>query len=1101
MILKVAFYLMPFAASIATLQMMPVNALAQSVGPDAQTVNLTVADSSLSYVVYEIARQSGMKVVGSHSEQLTPILKSRKVAVQLKNASVQDAYKAVLKGTDLVAKISRNGETVAIRKRDAKESVQDSVQSKAPGKVTGRVIDSTDNKVVSGATVMVIGQNISVSTDAGGSFVLSGLRPGKVVISVRMLGYMTRQIEVNVVEGKEVPMTFMLNPTVNSLNQVVTTATGAQRRVEIPNDIVRINADEIRERAPIRSAVDLIDAAQVPGVLVTRGGGDPGAPSRIRIRGIGSISENNDPVIIMDGVWIDMTSTRLNDIDPAAIETIEIVRGPSAATLYGQDAANGVIVITSKRGTRGPAKWTLSYARDWGETYGRKPMVYTGFGATPLTTSVIRCPIRALLDYSCSQQDSIVVSDPNHYLLSQEGVETVNRYSARMEGGTSDVNYSITFSNNTTTGVRRVAPVDLIRYRTLSYSIDDQLMKPSQRTQNSITTALRFLPKPRLSMNLTLTGTQASLKNNKVGPNAGNRWASMVASKVASELNIDTALINGSSITIPAVVAPENSFNGLIAAAIQYTPGMFVVNGNIGYERSERNNSMFERNTYCQVIDGGKSGECRDTLGRGNKNSSSGKVYTARTNVSTVLNLGRFSNIVDIRPSIGGDFKRQSEMRFALSKDRIPIGDNTLNSGTLVTSQDAVLNNALAGWYINSTVGLLKRIYFDIGLRQDIGSAITSSKNTKYPKLGGSWVVSEEPFWKENRIVNSLRLRSAVGHAAVQPTISDINGKYINGMEFIDGKYRRTADLNGTGNSTLQPERAVEFELGFDSDLLNDRVNLIATYAQKANKNTMISRDLPPSLGGSRRKENVARVQNKNLEVSATARAIETKDILFILSYAATLSDNVVKSLGPNVIFGNSSSSSRIEKGYPIAGAWKRRVMGYRDINEDGIISPDELLLSDSIEYIGWTQPRNRATYGLSLTLKNLLTFDGRFESQSKYVQNYQVANSRGAEDHSSSYDEQALSAIETGSSARPVSHVRWNSASVTYHLPNPILRRIGGRAFSVSLQGRNLGLWSNYIGRDPGINSAASSQEEFADNGNTPPPPRLYVLDFKIGF
>lgn len=1059
-------------------------------------IRLSVKDSSLAYVVRAIGSIVKRPVVFNDSD---PQFR-KKINIQLHDATIEEAFDDALKGTNLSANLARDGRTLIISsaQRMQEQPTTERVQN---GSVLGQVLDSSTGKGIDGATVVLIGTKLPVVSMNNGTFMISNVPQGQYQISVKLLGYNQKTVGVKVESGA-VQVRIVLSASTTSLNEVLTTATGAQRRVEIPSDIVKIDADKIRERAPVRSAIDLIEAAQVPGVLVTRGGGDPGAPSRIRIRGIGSISENNDPVIIMDGVWIDMTSTRLNDIDPAAIETIEIVRGPSAATLYGQDAANGVIVITSKRGTSGPAKWNLSYARDWGQTYGKKPPVFTAFGVSSVSESTILCPISALLDYSCSRQDSVVKSDPNHDLLSREGTETVNRYSARMDGGTSDVNYSITFSNNSTTGVRRVAPIDLIRYRILGYGIEGQFMKPSKRTQNSITTALRFLPKPKLSMNLTLTGTQTALKDNKIGP-SGSGWpSSMFDSRLPASLNIDTTLINNRSVTIAAVEGPETSFNGIIAGTVQYNPGMFVLNGNLGYERSDKNSSMFERNTYCQVVNGGAYGECRDTLGRKNENSSKGNVYTARFNVSTILPLGRFSNVLDIRPSVGGDYKRQSQLRLAIGKDKIPIGDRSLSGGVFVTSQDMVLENALAGWYINSTIGLFKRIYFDIGLRQDIGSAITSSKNTKYPKIGGAWVISEEPFWRVNGLVNTLRLRSAVGHAAVQPTLSDINGAYQNGIEFIDGKYRRTAALSGTGNSVLQPERAIEFEVGFDSDLINDRVNLIATYAQKENRNTMISRSLPPSLGGGTRKENIAKVQNRNLEISATARAVESRSMLLVLSYALTLSDNLVKSLGPNIAaFG--TSDNRVAKGYPIAGAWKQRVMGYRDLNDDGLLSLDELLLSDSTVYLGWTQPRNRGSYGVSLTLMNHITLDSRFESQGKYVQTYRMSMSNttlGQQDQNSSYADQSLSVIEQYNSARPVSHVRWNSASVTYHLPKPILKRIGGRIMSVSLQGRNLGLWSNYIGRDPGINTSGLP-EGLGDHGNTPPTPRLYVLDFRIGY
>ena len=129
---------------------------------------------------------------------------------------------------------------------------------------------------------------------------------------------------------------------------------------------------------------DLLRYAQVPGVQVTTASGEPGAPTRVTMRGIRSISQNTDPAIIVDGVWVLSSDTILNlaggggygsgtrftpspldRIDPLSIESIEVIRGPSAASLYGQEAANGVIVITTKRGQAGRTSWSYNFSRDW----------------------------------------------------------------------------------------------------------------------------------------------------------------------------------------------------------------------------------------------------------------------------------------------------------------------------------------------------------------------------------------------------------------------------------------------------------------------------------------------------------------------------------------------------------------------------------------------------------------------------------------------------------------------------------------------------------------------------------------------------------------
>src|SRR5207247_4823265 len=163
-------------------------------------------------------------------------------------------------------------------------------------------------------------------------------------------------------------MEFALEKTVGQLEEIGSTATGSRPREELGNSVATINAAKVTETAPVTNLQDVL-AARVPGVSV-QGGQQTGSGGRVRIRGNSSLNLSNDPIYIIDGIR--MTSNvgnsslftggsqpvRVNDLNPEEIENIEIVKGPSAATLYGTDAANGVIVITTKRGRVGATRWT-----------------------------------------------------------------------------------------------------------------------------------------------------------------------------------------------------------------------------------------------------------------------------------------------------------------------------------------------------------------------------------------------------------------------------------------------------------------------------------------------------------------------------------------------------------------------------------------------------------------------------------------------------------------------------------------------------------------------------------------------------------------------
>lgn len=1032
------------------------------------------------------------------SRSLTELTGTR-VSLKASSITAQEALDRIFSKLAATAYVSEDGRTIVVE--SVKPPGKDSVSpSQGKGIVKARVVDSATGAGVKGVTLSFDKISISAVTDEKGEVEIVNAPVGDYTYTFRMLGYKTVSGKIAVERGKTIVLNVRLVTAASSLQEVITTATGQARRVEIAHDIAKIDAEKIMERAPIRNVTDLIAAAQIPGVLIQSQSGDPGSPSRIRIRGLGSISESNDPVIILDGIWIDATPgtpSKLDDIDPSSIETIEVVRGPSAATLYGQDAANGVIVITTKKGKAGPTRWTFSYNRDGGKVYGKQPLVYYGIGTRPGVPGPVRCSIAAVLDYHCVQ-DSVIVIDPNHKLLAREGVESNNRLVVQMDGGAPNITYSITASTGNTIGVRRISPIDDIRQRIVGYTLEDRFKRPSEMSRSSLTSNTVFSPRNNLTVGMTLTGSQSSLKDNSVD----NSWYLTGRLGAGGGRNrevyaLDSMLRPLVSHTLNTIENPVNTMKGTIATSIQYRPrGTYVVNANLGAEKNSSNHSQYIRKTLCTI-----ESSCRDTTGERQERLDNKSLYTVRLNATTGLNLGRLGRILDLRPSIGGDYRLVNQHSLDIRKINTPVGDRSIHAGELRSSINNLTENATAGWYINSMVGVWNRIYFDIGVRQDIGSAIASSSDAIYPKIGGSWLVSDESFWRDNSIVSSLRLRSAIGHSAVQPDVSDVNGKYLNNTRYLDGKHVPTVSFSETGNYRLQPERAVEVELGFDLDLLGDRINLIGTYAHTENKNTLVVRTLPESFGTglSTRKENVARVSNRNFELSAFTRAIDSRSALLILNYALTISDNKVARLG-NGLTPFSGMGSRIAEGYPLAGVWTRRVLGYRDANDDGLLSPREIILSDSSIYIGWTHPRYRASYGASLTVRNQLVFDSRFAYQSRYVQSYQPSSGFGAESIDAPFADQASALIAGLFGRKPISDMRWNSASVTYHLPKSLLQKIGGRTVSISLKGSNLGLWTNYVGRDPAVNSELLNGEVTADDGQTSPRPRLFVLDFKFG-
>src|SRR5689334_23245626 len=243
------------------------------------------------------------------------------------------------------------------------------------GVLTGLVVDQADGSPLESARVLLSGTSQIQTTNREGRFTFRDVAPGTREIRVLRVGYKPAVQTVAVVAGQTATLSFSLTPAAVQLDELVTTATGEQRKLEIGNTVTTIDAAKVAEQSPITEFTNLI-SGRAPGVQVLKSSGTTGTGTRIRIRGSNSISLSNEPLYYLDGVRLESGAisttldiggfgvdnpsgagpSHINDINPDEIEDIEIVKGPSAATLYGIQASNGVVRITTKHGTAGPPR-------------------------------------------------------------------------------------------------------------------------------------------------------------------------------------------------------------------------------------------------------------------------------------------------------------------------------------------------------------------------------------------------------------------------------------------------------------------------------------------------------------------------------------------------------------------------------------------------------------------------------------------------------------------------------------------------------------------------------------------------------------------------
>ncbi|HXC26003.1 MAG TPA: TonB-dependent receptor plug domain-containing protein, partial [Gemmatimonadaceae bacterium] len=502
----------PSAAAQITYTVFPVQPvsgplISQPAGHDASAhVTLVVRDSTLEYTVRAIAHQAHLR---PFFDKASPAF-SRRTAVRLVNANVSDAFATVLQGTGLVAVVTPDGESVVIRAQSG--VIPDHRAQSAVGVVSGRVTDSASGQGLGGASVRIEGTKLAAVTSDSGHFTIREVPAGEQVLSAKLFGYKPTERTVTVLDSGRTTVHIAMVPVPTVLSGVVTTATGLQRKVEVGNDITTLNVDSIRQVAPITSVTDLLET-RVPGLTVLHTSGTPGDPSRIRIRGAGSLNLNNDPVIIIDGirVYASQSDSRnnnlassasldtksgqgsyqnpnlsagfsapspLDQIDPASIETIEVLKGPSASAIYGSDAAQGVIVITTKHGRAGPTRWTLALGQGVNWLPGNWPSNYYRFGSGTVDDS----PFCIWTDPTC-RIDSVVayqaLNDPRYSVFSHGSDQTAD---LTVSGGTSTLTYSVTGSGAGNVGNLTLPAIVQQEYDSAYGPIPSYLVRPDHYT-------------------------------------------------------------------------------------------------------------------------------------------------------------------------------------------------------------------------------------------------------------------------------------------------------------------------------------------------------------------------------------------------------------------------------------------------------------------------------------------------------------------------------------------------------------------------------------------------------------------------------------------
>lgn len=1104
----------------------------KSVAIKDRTISLSFGDVTVGDALRLIARAADAKLTYI-SEVKGDQGKKPLVSLSGKSITVAAALEHVLENTGLKFEIVPPNEIVITPTAALKR--QDSVRGKS--QIRGQISDSSSRQPIGSATVGVMGGEVSRNVMSGdnGEFIVDELPAGQYLLSIRRIGYRTVQLRVVLGESQDTSITILMDNAARMLTSVVTTGSGDRAKLEVGNSIATINAADVVESESIRNISELL-ANRAPGLQVTGATGALGSPSRLRIRGISSITQSNDPIIILDGVRISGAysdcptiftngclerTSRLDDIDPESIESIEVLKGPAASTLFGSEAAAGVLVIKTKRGRIGENRWTVRGDQEYLNPNKAFEVPAVQMGISPNLPGQFSCNIVSQANGNCLATDSIVrwesATDPLYTPLATGRNSAVN---LSVSGGAQNIQYHLSGSYTDQLGISKLP----------------RLNEKMWSNERGGETPPKWMRRPnaqkRTNANARLTGNlnrqvDYSLGVNlirlyqRTGPNGTQGLMNEVRTSADTVRPVD-------GWTTVHVESPQNVTRSLSNMTVDWRPmDGWTVNTTFGWDYSNRADNRWERRTMCLPF-------CTETSGEYKGSMSAGRTEIDIKSFNIGSNyIYQISQQIRLRTAIGGQYVQNGYNSFFARVQDVQLGRVGMSAGSTGAVSNYLTSETsdrriTAGWYLDESLVFSEKLFLGAAIRQDAGSSLGSSIRPTYPKWNISYLLSQEQFFPWGHFM-TVRLRTAFGKAGVLPGSLSKFPSFADGTQFVevDGSQGAGMWIGGVGNPALRPERGVEREGGFEVGVWNDRLTVDFTYFNKTADDALLSAPVPPSVGTSSNQWiNIGKVRNTGTEVTVGLRPVDNPTVSWNMNLGYSSRRNLLVRMAPgvapfSVVSGGSAMSNpgdfgRIAAGYPLFGRWARPILGYNDENDDGIIVRSEVRVGDSAVYMGPSQ----AKFDLGIH-QNVSFWDGRIRASGsfQYVNGlvqlnhyrYQWRNYLACSQFvgaCSLADQAAVVAANAfgGSAAtyagfyEKTDLLRFSSFSLAYTLPPHLSRAFKARLASVSFIASNIGIWTNFHGKDPDVNSAAASGNEYFF-GHSLPRPRSLGMRLNLQF
>jgi TonB-linked SusC/RagA family outer membrane protein len=1011
------------------------------------------------------------------------------ISVKAENASIETVLAQALQNTGLGFEIDHN--TILIKPSPVVVAQQQPQGNKRV--VKGKIVDN-DNNPLPSATVRVAGTTVGTVTNLDGFYEIS-IPDGNSVLEFSYVGFVTKKVTV----GKQTTINVALESDVINLKEMVVVGYSSQKRSLLTGSVGVVKNDNLKD-TPL-SSIDGVLQGQVSGVQVMQNSGTPGGEMSVRIRGVSSISGSSQPLYVVDGIPITtgdyaqvgyegQGTNALSDINPNDIESMSVLKDAAAAAIYGARASNGVILITTKRGSNQKTQFNfnayygsqdiwrrldLLNAKEWKEyrndLYGKKI-----FSDQDIANNTIDTDWQSMIFRNAPMQN----------------------YELSANGGNNKTRFMISSDYFNQTGV---------------------LLGTDYKRMNG-----RINVDHNASDKLTL-GASIGLTYSKTD-------------RVEGDQSLHGVLPNG--ISTPAIFPVYN------------TDGSYNQDGPYSNAVSIANGATNENYTYRAIGNGYINYQILKSLSFSTKwgvdfmnmrehtfefNTIQGQKYNglgfeAYTNVLNTVsnNFLKYNKTIgnhEFEVMAGYSFEKyEHRSSYIRGQDYASENLEYINSAsTIAEANSSGVDNGLESFIGRINYNYADKYLIALSCRSDASSKFGENNRTGYfPAASLAWRLNKESIFHLPKTISELKIRTSYG-----VTGNDDITPFLYSELYGVSKYNGSSAIypSNIPNPNLKWETTNQFNLGVDISLFDNRINLSADYYNKQTKDLLLDRPLPGSSGHTSITENIGRLENKGFEVGLT-----TNNLVGTVKWTTQINlsanrNKVLELYNGEPIDNIGRGGNRVMEGQPISVFYSYQWLGidpstgdcvYTDLNKDGKITTDDRMVvgNPHPDFIGGVT--NTFSYkGFDLSVFMQFSYGNDvFNGSRLYLESLQGGDNqlasvtrrwkkpgditdipRATTDAAAAANNKLVSSrfIEDGS------YLRLKNITLGYTFSKTWMQKMQVQSLRVYATAQNLYTWTNYSGFDPEVNYVGNDNTVMGTDFFTYPQSRSYCVGINLKF